>query len=67
LEIEQMALLLTIREVMAETGFGRSTIFEMIRRGELKAKHPSKRKTVVLRSELMRFIDEMPDRVTAGK
>lgn len=57
------SLSLNIAQVMHETGLGRSTVFLAIRDGKLRAKKMGRR-TIVLRDELRRFLDGLPDRVS---
>jgi excisionase family DNA binding protein len=60
-----MSLALDVAQVMVETGLGRSTVFLAIKDGKLKAKKAG-RKTLILRSELIRFLETLPDRATGG-
>jgi excisionase family DNA binding protein len=62
---QQMSLALDVAQVMVETGLGRSTVFLAIKDGKLKAKKAG-RKTLILRSELIRFLETLPDRATGG-
>ena len=55
-----MKLSLTIEDVRAFTGFGRTKIYEAINKGDLPAKKLGKR-TVVLKSALEEFLNNLED------
>jgi excisionase family DNA binding protein len=49
----------SIAEVMAQSGLGRDSIYKSIREGRLKAKKFGRR-TLVLSSDLQRFLEALP-------
>jgi excisionase family DNA binding protein len=50
----------TINQAIKSLGIGRTHIYKLIAEGELKAKRIGV-KTVILRSEIKRFMSELPD------
>lgn len=52
-----------VEEVVIATGIGRSTIYEHLKSGRLKAKKDGNT-TLILKSEMMRYLNELPDWVT---
>ena len=55
----RMKLAYTIDEVTAITGLGRTSIYEFLKSGRLKARKAGKR-TLVLAADLAAFIDALP-------
>lgn len=52
---------LTVEQTALVAGLSRTTIFKLIASGEIVARKIGRR-TVVLRSDLMRFLDDLPRR-----
>ena len=50
----------SIKEVTAAGGGSRSTIYEAIKNGTLKAKKRGKR-TIILAPDLVRYLESLPD------
>ena len=50
--------LLGVKEACQVLGIGRTTLYDLINRGRLKGIKLTRRKTVVMRSEIIRFLDE---------
>jgi excisionase family DNA binding protein len=59
-------LSLTIDEARAESGLGRTTLYNAIRDGKLDAKKAGKR-TLITGVSLKRFVDSLPPLVSRAK
>ena len=60
------SLALSVRQACDLLGFGRTTFYRAIREGRLPAKKWGGR-TIVLRSDLEQFLNELPDHDQAPK
>lgn len=61
----QNSLALTINQVCAATGLGRTKIYALIESGQLKARKIGRR-TLVLRKDIERFLEESKDYKSGG-
>ena len=57
---------LSLDEVMAATGLGRTTLYRVIRAGHLIARKAGRR-TVVLSADVDRYLETLPPLVLAGR
>jgi excisionase family DNA binding protein len=55
-----MALAYTIREACEASGIGRSSIYELLKSGALRARKHGKR-TIILESDLRRWLKRLPE------
>ncbi|MEQ1771464.1 MAG: helix-turn-helix domain-containing protein [Devosia sp.] len=60
----QVPLSVTIEQAVEVTGIGRSKMFEAVREGKLLARKSGSR-TIVLYSDLIKFIESLPVREVA--
>jgi excisionase family DNA binding protein len=55
-----MALAYAIREACEASGIGRSSIYELLKSGALRARKHGKR-TLILESDLRRWLEKLPE------
>jgi excisionase family DNA binding protein len=58
--METNTLALTIADAVKASGCSRSSIYEALKRGELKARKAGRR-TLIPTSELQRYLNELPE------
>jgi excisionase family DNA binding protein len=58
-------LSLTIEEVLAATGLGRTKLYQLIGSGQLKCRKIGKR-SIVLKDDLQTFLQNLPEFKTGG-